>query len=357
MNVGVSRATVMWPATALRKLNCVSQHRSFSSEWTHSSSSSCVRLGDLAVGRLVARVGLEVVGDVVGEVGEQRRAEQDAHVDRDGHADLAARPRARRASACLMTPRSAPSVRLRCVYHWYFGEVGRGSRAAAWPLISSKGSRLAGRTVARRQNRSYAGTAARGAPMSEHPNIPATPQPSTPPWRGINHLALVTDDMDATVRFYHGTLGARLVATIGTPEFKHYFFEFGPECTVAFFEYTDTSTSGWRSPRARPIPSPSSSTTSRSTCPTKRRCSTCSAVSRARDVRSPTSSTTRSSGRSTSPTPTASHSRRRGGCSTRPADRRTTATPRSSPTPIRCLPCESSPSRASCPQCPTTHLV
>jgi catechol 2,3-dioxygenase-like lactoylglutathione lyase family enzyme len=58
-----------------------------------------------------------------------------------------------------------------------------------------------------------------------------------PHWRGINHLALVTTDMDATVRFYHGVLGARLVATIGTEAFRHYFFEFGPEQTVAFFEY------------------------------------------------------------------------------------------------------------------------
>jgi len=60
-----------------------------------------------------------------------------------------------------------------------------------------------------------------------------------PSWQGINHLALVTTDMDATVRFYHGTLGARLVATISTPGFRHYFFEFGPQCTVAFFEYAD----------------------------------------------------------------------------------------------------------------------
>jgi catechol 2,3-dioxygenase-like lactoylglutathione lyase family enzyme len=44
--------------------------------------------------------------------------------------------------------------------------------------------------------------------------------------------------MDATVRFYHGVLGARLVATIGVPQFRHYFFEFGPENTVAFFEYS-----------------------------------------------------------------------------------------------------------------------
>jgi catechol 2,3-dioxygenase-like lactoylglutathione lyase family enzyme len=63
--------------------------------------------------------------------------------------------------------------------------------------------------------------------------------PTEPPrWRGINHLALVTDDMDATVRFYHGVLGARLVAHLAGPSFRHYFFEFGQGCTVAFFEYT-----------------------------------------------------------------------------------------------------------------------
>jgi catechol 2,3-dioxygenase-like lactoylglutathione lyase family enzyme len=33
-------------------------------------------------------------------------------------------------------------------------------------------------------------------------------------WRGVNHLALITTDMAATVRFYHGVLGARLVMTI-----------------------------------------------------------------------------------------------------------------------------------------------
>ena len=38
-----------------------------------------------------------------------------------------------------------------------------------------------------------------------------------PRWRGINHLALITTDMDRTVRFYQGVLGAKLVATIGTP--------------------------------------------------------------------------------------------------------------------------------------------
>jgi catechol 2,3-dioxygenase-like lactoylglutathione lyase family enzyme len=75
-----------------------------------------------------------------------------------------------------------------------------------------------------------------------------------PRWRGINHLALITTDMDATVRFYHGVLGARLVATIGTPGFRHYFFEFGPQQTVAFFEYRDIELETWAKPAGVPDP-------------------------------------------------------------------------------------------------------
>ncbi len=60
-------------------------------------------------------------------------------------------------------------------------------------------------------------------------------------WLGINHLALVTDDMDATVRFYHGVLGAHLVSTVATAQFRHYFFAFGPHCAVAFFDYSGTT--------------------------------------------------------------------------------------------------------------------
>ena len=73
-------------------------------------------------------------------------------------------------------------------------------------------------------------------------------------WRGVNHLALVTGDMDATVRFYHGVLGARLVATIGTPSFRHYFFSFGEETTVAFFEYADTPIEPFAKPAGVPDP-------------------------------------------------------------------------------------------------------
>jgi catechol 2,3-dioxygenase-like lactoylglutathione lyase family enzyme len=62
---------------------------------------------------------------------------------------------------------------------------------------------------------------------------------------GVNHLALVTGDMDTTVRFYVGVLGARLVATIGTPTFRHYFFEIGPGNSIAFFEYQGLARDDW----------------------------------------------------------------------------------------------------------------
>ena len=82
-----------------------------------------------------------------------------------------------------------------------------------------------------------------------------TPEAATfPAWSGINHLALITSDMDATVRFYHGVLGARLAATVATPEFRHYFFEFGPHCTVAFFEYADLTIEPFSKPAGVPDP-------------------------------------------------------------------------------------------------------
>jgi catechol 2,3-dioxygenase-like lactoylglutathione lyase family enzyme len=65
---------------------------------------------------------------------------------------------------------------------------------------------------------------------------------ATPHWRGINHLAMVTPDMDATVRFYHGVLGMRLVSTVMAGPMRHYFFELGPENTIAFFEWKGART-------------------------------------------------------------------------------------------------------------------
>ena len=66
--------------------------------------------------------------------------------------------------------------------------------------------------------------------------------PEAPRWRGINHLALVTPDMDSTVRFYAGTLGMRLVATTMAGPMRHYFFEMAPGNTIAFFEVEGAET-------------------------------------------------------------------------------------------------------------------
>ena len=71
-------------------------------------------------------------------------------------------------------------------------------------------------------------------------------------WRGVHHLALVTGDMDATVRFWHGVLDARLVTTIGTPAFRHYFFEVAPGNTIAFFEFTGQHLDSFAKPAGVP---------------------------------------------------------------------------------------------------------
>ena len=60
-------------------------------------------------------------------------------------------------------------------------------------------------------------------------------------FRGINHLALVTNDMEKTVRFYRDVLDMPLVAAIGNAPggypYRHYFFETGANNTIAFFEW------------------------------------------------------------------------------------------------------------------------
>ncbi len=71
-------------------------------------------------------------------------------------------------------------------------------------------------------------------------------------WRGVNHLALVTPDMDATVRFYHGVLGMQLVSTIAVGPMLHYFFEIGQGNTVAFFEWSNEEIGTYTKPAGVP---------------------------------------------------------------------------------------------------------
>jgi catechol 2,3-dioxygenase-like lactoylglutathione lyase family enzyme len=81
-----------------------------------------------------------------------------------------------------------------------------------------------------------------------------TVEADTVQWRGVHHLALVTTDMDATVRFYHGVLDARVVATVATPAFKHYFFEIAPGATLAFFQYHGQPVETFAKPAGVPFP-------------------------------------------------------------------------------------------------------
>ncbi len=54
---------------------------------------------------------------------------------------------------------------------------------------------------------------------------------------GINHLALATGDMDRTIRYWRDLLGLRLVAGLGHPGYRHYFFELTEHDMIAFFEW------------------------------------------------------------------------------------------------------------------------
>ena len=86
--------------------------------------------------------------------------------------------------------------------------------------------------------------------MSDAVNLPEGPK-----WQGVNHLALVTPDMDATTRFYAGVLGMPLVETLMAGPMRHYFFEIGPGNTVAFFEIdgAETFEKGAGGPAPHPV--------------------------------------------------------------------------------------------------------
>ncbi|MFH0848517.1 MAG: VOC family protein [archaeon] len=56
-------------------------------------------------------------------------------------------------------------------------------------------------------------------------------------FNGVNHLAMATGDMDKTIRFWRDLLGMRLVAGLGQPGYRHYFFEITKNDLIAFFEW------------------------------------------------------------------------------------------------------------------------
>jgi len=56
-------------------------------------------------------------------------------------------------------------------------------------------------------------------------------------FNGVNHMARATGDMDTTIRFWRDLLGMRLVAGLGRPGYRHYFFEISETDLIAFFEW------------------------------------------------------------------------------------------------------------------------
>ncbi len=56
-------------------------------------------------------------------------------------------------------------------------------------------------------------------------------------YNGINHLAMATGDMDATIRFWRDLLGMTLIAGLGKPGYRHYFFGVSEKDSIAFFEW------------------------------------------------------------------------------------------------------------------------
>lgn len=62
-----------------------------------------------------------------------------------------------------------------------------------------------------------------------------------PTWQGAHHLSLVTPDLDATVRFYHGLLAMPLWAALGPMPYhgRHCFFKAG-HFLIHFFEQPET---------------------------------------------------------------------------------------------------------------------
>jgi catechol 2,3-dioxygenase-like lactoylglutathione lyase family enzyme len=72
--------------------------------------------------------------------------------------------------------------------------------------------------------------------------------------RGVNHLALVCEDMARTVAFYRDVLGMPLTKTIDLPDGRgqHFFFDIGNGDSLAFFWFPDAP------PAARGVSSPAS---------------------------------------------------------------------------------------------------
>lgn len=72
---------------------------------------------------------------------------------------------------------------------------------------------------------------------------------------GINHLAMATGDMDNTILFWRDLLGFRLVAGLGKPGYRHYFFQISEADLIAFFEWPEVQPAAPKD-HGRPVKGP-----------------------------------------------------------------------------------------------------
>lgn len=61
------------------------------------------------------------------------------------------------------------------------------------------------------------------------------------PFTGVSHLAFITRDLDATIRFYRDLLGLPLFAALGQSAGKHYFFRLTERDAIAFFAWDEAT--------------------------------------------------------------------------------------------------------------------
>ncbi|MBU1169176.1 MAG: VOC family protein [Proteobacteria bacterium] len=60
-------------------------------------------------------------------------------------------------------------------------------------------------------------------------------------YTGIHHLALITDDMDKTIRFWRDLLGMKMLAATGDGQNKQYYFEICENTMISFFEWPEST--------------------------------------------------------------------------------------------------------------------
>jgi catechol 2,3-dioxygenase-like lactoylglutathione lyase family enzyme len=68
------------------------------------------------------------------------------------------------------------------------------------------------------------------------------------PFAALHHVALVTNDMEATVRFYRDVLGSEIAMAHrqGERDVRHYFITVAPNTVFAFFEFPEAEMPEWQ---------------------------------------------------------------------------------------------------------------